>query len=89
MKAAARGARHTHEVIRRASVAGWCLNIAKKMVPRTATPSEVDNCCEDVAPDAFATANARMTEVYDLVQMTLTLRASSPFRPAAISNSTC
>ena len=28
-------------------------------------------------------------EVEDLAQMTLTLRASSPFRPAAISNSTC
>jgi hypothetical protein len=46
MKAAARGTRQAHEVTRRASVAGWCLNSAKKMVPRTATPSEVDNCCE-------------------------------------------
>ena len=57
MKAAARGARQAHEVIRRASVAGWCVNVAKKMVPRTATPSEVDNCCEaSMTPDADQTS---------------------------------
>ena len=65
MKAAARGTRQAHEVTRRASVAGWCLNSAKKMVPRTATPSEVDNCCEasmtpDADPTSFMLTAARM-----------------------------
>ena len=54
MKAAASGTRQAHEVIRRASVAGWCLSSARKMVPRAATPSEVDNCCEASAQSGRA-----------------------------------
>jgi hypothetical protein len=65
MKAAVRGTRQAHEMTRRASVAGWCLNSAKKMVPSTATPSEADSCCEAsmtpaADPASFMLTAARM-----------------------------
>jgi hypothetical protein len=42
-----------------ASVGRWCPKAEKKMVPRTATPSEVDSCCL-----ASRTPEADPTSVY-------------------------
>jgi hypothetical protein len=54
--AAASGARHAHAVICSASFARWLSKTEKKIVPRTATPTEFDSCwVSTIKPESHPT----------------------------------